>query len=47
MVYIGETGREFGIRVKENMRISSKGEGYTEVSKHSLDKHGKVEGENW
>ena len=45
--YIGETGREFGIRRKEHLRVSKKGEGYTEVSKHSLEKHGKVEDNEW
>ena len=45
--YIGETGRMLGVRIKEHLRVSKKGEGYTEVSRHGLKDHGEVRKEDW
>jgi hypothetical protein len=44
--YIGETGRRLKERVKEHMRISNE-EKWTEVGRHGMEMHGKVDEGMW
>ncbi len=39
-VYIGETGREFGVRVKEQIRLNKNKENDTGLARHSRERHG-------
>jgi hypothetical protein len=46
-MYIGETGRELGVRVKEHLRLNRDKERDTEVAKHGTEVHGRSEKEMW